>query len=157
MKVTIHVQYAISNAKNFPSKPDFKLWVNTTLVGYPKDTQITIRIVDSQEMEDLNWRYRGKKGTTNILSFPIGNDSTTSHKIPLGDLIICAPVVAREALDQNKDEKSHWAHLTIHGVLHLLGFDHQYENEAQYMEAKEIDILKQLGYPHPYEINSEYL
>ncbi|CAB1274211.1 rRNA maturation RNase YbeY [Candidatus Nitrosacidococcus tergens] len=156
MKVTTHVQYTIPNAKNFPSKLDFKLWVKTTLADHLKNTQVTIRIVHAQEMEDLNWRYRGKKGTTNILSFPISDTlSIASYKIPLGDLIICAPVVAREALEQNKDEKAHWAHLTIHGVLHLLGFDHQYEDEAQYMEAKEIAILEQLGYSHPYEINSE--
>lgn len=147
--MSIAIQYAVPK-RGLPLKMDFQRWVETALLSQLKNAEITIRIVGEEEMTKLNWRYRRKEGVTNILSFPL--EAIVPLKIPfLGDMVICAPVVVREALEQGKDEKAHWAHLVVHGVLHLLDFDHQQEDEAQQMEALEIAILKSMGYPHPYE------
>jgi probable rRNA maturation factor len=106
-------------------------------------------VVDEAESATLNAQYRGKQGPTNVLSF--GFDSPPGVDVPLlGDLVICAPVVVREALEQGKPGQAHWAHMTIHGVLHLLGYDHQTPEQAQIMEALEIAALADLGYADPY-------
>lgn len=149
MSIVVHIQHAVPK-RGIPLKADFQRWVEAALSSQLRNAEVVIRIVGEHEMVELNRQYRCKEGTTNILSFPF--EALVPLKIPfLGDVAICAPVVMREAVEQDKDEKAHWAHLVIHGVLHLLGFDHQQETEAQQMEALEITTLKSLGYPHPYE------
>ncbi|ADE16911.1 protein of unknown function UPF0054 [Nitrosococcus halophilus Nc 4] len=151
MSIAVQVQYAVSRT-GIPLQVDFQRWVEAVLVNQSKEGEVTIRIADEAEVAELNWRYRYKEGATNVLSFPFELSAPLPFQISLlGDLVICAPVVAREALEHAKEERAHWAHLVVHGVLHLLGFDHQQEAEAQQMEAMEITILKSLGYPNPYE------
>ncbi|GAC1631848.1 MAG: rRNA maturation RNase YbeY [Nevskia sp.] len=114
--------------------------------------ELTIRIVDETESAALNARYRGKDYATNVLSFPYeseGFDASPEGPV-LGDLAICAPVVAREAVEQGKEPRAHWAHMVVHGVLHLLGRDHEHDAEAEIMEAEERKILSGLGFPDPY-------
>jgi len=111
--------------------------------------ELTIRIVDEAEGSELNSRWREKSGPTNVLSFP-AEPMPGAPDDTLGDIVICAPVVAREAAEQGKLFEAHWAHLTIHGVLHLRGYDHQTDAEAAEMEALETQLLKQLEYPDPY-------
>ncbi len=150
MSISIVLQ-KVSASADVPALSQLEKWVESTLtkVSAPLDTEITIRIVDEDESASLNEEYRHKKGPTNILSFPDdpipGFDSTS-----LGDLVVCAPLVTKEAQDQNKTSEAHWAHLIVHGVLHLLGYDHVEDQEAEVMEALEIDILKTLGYGNPY-------
>ena len=111
--------------------------------------QLTVRLVDTEEGVALNQDYRHRQGATNVLSFPFGEPFQMQPPL-LGDVVICAPVVAAEARQQNKSLLAHWAHLVVHGTLHLLGYDHLGDNQAQEMEALEIMILAQLGFPDPY-------
>ena len=113
-----------------------------------KHAEITIRIVSTDESKNLNHIYRKKKYPTNVLSFLIHDEP---HLI--GDIVLCAPIVEKEALDQNKNLEAHYAHLIIHGALHLYGYDHENKKDADIMEAKEIKILKELGYKNPYLID----
>ena len=111
-----------------------------------------MRLVDTEEMAVLNETYRGKKGATNVLSFPA--DLPAGLPLPLlGDIVICAPIVRDEATQQGKSQNAHWAHMTVHGTLHLLGYDHMEEQEAEHMEALESTILNELKYACPYETN----
>lgn len=151
MTIELDVQVA-SAASDIPGKDDFERWLAVAL-GDRDNVGLTVRIVDAGEMEALNARYRGKNGPTNVLSFPADLPQSLKGAIipePLGDLVICAPVVAAEAKTQSKPESNHWAHLTIHGVLHLLGYDHQDQADAEVMEALEIRCLSELGIPDPY-------
>jgi len=148
MTIEVDLQQA-TDFQPLPGHRDFKLWVAAALQE-KVDAELTLRLVDEAESRELNSRYRGKDAPTNVLSFaaelPPGID------IPLlGDIVICAPLVQLEALAQNKPVQAHWAHLVIHGVLHLLGHDHQDEQEAGVMEALEVDLLFALGYANPYE------
>lgn len=141
---------------NFPYLPTEKLfynWVEKTLeltqFKVDEPPQLTIRIVDEEEGLELNQRWRHKNYATNVLSFPF--EAPPEVDIPLlGDIVICAPVVLKEALEQHKQLTNHFAHLTIHGVLHLLGYDHIEESEAEEMEALEIKILDALNIANPY-------
>lgn len=118
-----------------------------------ESAEITLRIVDGKEMAKLNETYRQKKGLTNVLSFPFTTPDEVKLDIPiLGDIVICAEVVSREAEEQNKTPESHWAHMIIHGVFHLLGYDHAETREAEIMESLETEIMQQLGYNNPYEM-----
>ena len=110
--------------------------------------ELTIRVVDEKESAALNGRFRHKHYPTNVLSFPYESEGVAEPV--LGDLVICAPVVMREACEQGKDPRAHWAHMVVHGVLHLLGHDHEKEAEAELMEQKEREILARLGFPDPY-------
>lgn len=110
---------------------------------------LTLRIVDEPEMTTLNGRYRGQPRPTNVLAFPAALPAEFELAV-LGDVILCAPVIAREALEQGKPEAAHWAHMVVHGTLHLLGFDHEEADQARVMEALETAVLAQLGYPNPY-------
>ena len=148
--LTVNVGYATSR-KGVPTSASFRLWVEAALRGAKrrKATELSIRIVDTKEGRTLNRDYRGKDYATNVLSFPV--ELPPGVKLPLiGDLVICAPVVAREAKEQGKPARNHWAHMTVHGVLHLLGYDHIDDDEAEAMEALETRILAGLGIDDPY-------
>lgn len=144
----IDVQYAIT-AGGMPSEESVRQWVEQALQGSHPAAELAVRIVDEAEITALNRQYRGKDGATNVLSFPYEPipGVTTEH---LGDIVICAPVVAAEAIAQGKSLQAHWAHLVIHGVLHLLGYDHHADAEAQQMEDLETRLLAGLGFPAPY-------
>jgi probable rRNA maturation factor len=150
-KTPVKVDIAVQNPTSFtpvPSNQQFERWVNAVLHG-SGDQELLIRIVDRRESRQLNARYRHKNKATNVLSFPAELPEEVGLPL-LGDIIICAPIVAEEARDQNKSAEAHWAHLTIHGILHLLGHDHQAEEEACAMESLETRILQSLGFPDPY-------
>ena len=148
--VVLAVGYAVPRAA-LPAPASFRRWVEAALRGAKrrKPAELAIRIVDADEGRALNRDYRGKDYPTNVLSFPA--ELPPAVALPLiGDLAICAPVVLREAAEQGKLARDHWAHLTIHGVLHLLGHDHIEEGEAVAMEALETRILAGLGIADPY-------
>ncbi len=141
-------------ASPVPSFEEFENWVRAAL-QHPalelelEEAELTIRLVDEEEGTELNETWRQKTGPTNVLSFPF--DSPPEVDLPLlGDIVICVPVVEREAAQQQKANSAHFAHLVIHGVLHLLGYDHIEDAEAEQMEHYEIEILAGLGYPNPY-------
>ena len=147
---TVHVGYAVPRT-GIPAAASFRRWVDAALRGAKrrKATELSIRIVDTTEGRALNRDYRGKDYATNVLSFEA--KLPPGVKLPLiGDLAICAPVVAREAAEQGKRERDHWAHLTVHGVLHLLGYDHIEDADAEVMEALETRVLADLGIADPY-------
>lgn len=159
MAAIVDVQRVVEG-ENLPSDEDFQTWVETTLEFEPAhennnaDSELTIRIVDEAEMTYLNQQYRQKQGSTNVLSFPVDEDLPLDILL-LGDLVICAVVVAREANQQNKTLAEHWAHMVVHGTLHLLGHDHIEADQAIKMEQKEIIILKKLGFSNPYEVTAD--
>lgn len=149
MSVEVVVQYAAGPLTALPSKKTITLWVKAALAGRREEAQVTVRIVDEEEGSELNQRWRKRAGPTNVLSFP----STGLEQIApalLGDIVICAPVVEREAQHQRKALRAHWAHMVIHGTLHLLGLDHIEEQQALIMEQLETEILGRLGYADPY-------
>ena len=149
MTLEVDVQIA-SDEDDLPGQPDFRTWARAALGDDRQDSELTIRIVDEKESALLNSRYRRKDDATNVLSFPF--ESPAGIDMPLlGDIVICAPIVKREAREQSKSEGSHWAHMVVHGSLHLLGFDHEQDEEARKMEAMETRILSELGYDNPYE------
>ncbi len=146
------------DAAGLPSAAQFNQWAQAALqragfkppAGMP--TEMTIRVVDAAESRDLNHTYRGKDKPTNVLSFPFEVPDDVELGL-LGDLVICAPVVAQESQEQNKTATAHWAHMVVHGTLHLLGFDHIEADEATEMEALETQILQELGFADPYVID----
>ncbi|PXV58216.1 probable rRNA maturation factor [Dyella jiangningensis] len=151
-ELSLSVGYAASR-KGVPTSASFRQWVEAALRGAKrrKATELSIRIVDAKEGRTLNRDYRDKDYATNVLSFPV--ELPPGVKLPLiGDLVICAPVVAREAAEQGKQARDHWAHMTVHGVLHLLGYDHIEDDEAEAMEALETRILAGLGIDDPYTV-----
>ena len=128
-------------------------WATCAWLG-EGDTQVSLRIVDADEIQQLNRDYRGKDRATNVLSFPMDMPAELTSKVELnllGDLVICAAVVETEASEQHKTLDSHWAHMIIHGMLHLQGYDHQTDEQATDMEALEIKLLQQLGFDNPYQ------
>ncbi len=141
--LSINVQYA-SNKQSLPTKKQFKKWAMAAL---RVDTEVTIRIVDEDEGRELNNHYRHKDYATNVLTFPL-----TEEPYLMGDIIICAPVVEAEAQAQNKSLEAHYAHLTVHGILHLHGYDHETDPQAELMEGLETAIITKLGYASPYLI-----
>jgi probable rRNA maturation factor len=142
----INVQRRV-NAAGIPAPSTLRAWALAALEGATPG-EITIRIVAEEESAKLNGKFRHKPYATNVLSFPYEAEALSEPV--LGDLVICAPVVAREAAEQGKEPHAHWAHMVVHGVLHLLGHDHIQEDEAERMEAKERQILSRLGFPDPY-------
>lgn len=133
-----------------PDSVEFQTWVNLVASAFNIDGEVCIKIVDEAESQFLNLTYRNKDKPTNVLSFPLMSDDfiETEH---LGDLAICAAVVEQEAKEQDKPINHHWAHMTIHGLLHLLGYDHIEDAEAEEMEALETELLQELGISNPYE------
>jgi probable rRNA maturation factor len=153
MTYSINIQIVDNNGE-LPSVALLKKWCTATLTQQKiKTAEICIRIVNKKESAALNKTYRNKKGATNVLSFPADITSALAKTIQsswLGDLVICAPLVNEEAGEQKKIAKAHWAHLVVHGTLHLLGYDHLKKKDAIKMEAMEIKILYQLGFDNPY-------
>jgi len=148
MTIILDIQNA-TTLEDTPNEQCIKRWIGAALGNKKEATELSVRIVDEPESQALNETYRGANGPTNVLSFPFEAD--IPEPLPLiGDIVICAPVVAREAQQQQKELTAHWAHMIIHGVLHLLGHDHQNDAEADIMESLETDIMKGLGFPPPY-------
>jgi probable rRNA maturation factor len=144
----IVVQLATARA-GVPHPRSIRAWARAALAGRRLRAAATVRIVGRRESASLNRRWRGKRGPTNVLSFPCGGLPPVAPQY-IGDIVICAPVVAMEAAQQNKSLRAHWAHMVIHGVLHLLGHDHVRSRDARRMAALETDILRKFGYPDPY-------
>lgn len=151
MAITLDLQIACENT-NLPSKKEFQAWLDCALIQYNKPFEVTVRIVDESESQALNFQYRQKNKSTNVLSFPFEVPDGIDMDL-LGDLVVCATIVELEAKEQNKPLNHHWAHMIIHGCLHLLGFDHITEEEAQEMETLEINLLNKLSIPDPYQID----
>ncbi len=143
----------VTEVDGLPSLSQFEQWAGGALkaMGMTASRELVVRVVDEAESAELNHTYRQKQGPTNVLSFlfevPPG---LLAEEMPLGDLVICAPVIVREAVEQGKDAVAHWAHMVVHGVLHLLGMDHIEPQQAEAMETKEIEILSSLGFADPY-------
>ena len=135
---------------DIPSERQFQNWIDTVLTDTTQNSEIVIRLVDKAESTELNQKYRHKQGPTNILSFPFDAPEVIQSDL-LGDLVICAPLIAEEAQQQHKKPEHHWAHITIHGILHLLGYDHIEEVDAEEMEALEIRFLNMLKIANPYQ------
>lgn len=148
----IDLQAAADISADAPSQAQLTTWVEGTLPRDLRPAEITIRLVDEAESADLNRRYRGKSGPTNVLSFPFAVPPGFEEPCHLlGDLVICSPLVASEAAAQGRPVQAHWAHLVVHGVLHLLGHDHAEDEGAQTMRHLETAILSELGFENPYE------
>jgi len=149
MKVNVDIEN-VSSCKNIPDEIFFRRWVSASLSSQKKPLEVAIRVINEDESAALNYRFRKKNVATNVLSFPA--DLPESLNFPLlGDLAICAQVVAREADEQNKGLDAHWAHIIIHGSLHLIGFDHEDDADAEKMEKMETQILSEFYFPSPYE------
>ncbi|TNG95658.1 rRNA maturation RNase YbeY [Pasteurellaceae bacterium USgator11] len=145
----IDLQLACENTDNLPSQTQIALWAQSAVKPSLDDLEMTVRIVDEAESQDLNRTYRGKDYPTNVLSFPF--ESPAEVELPLlGDLVICRQVVEREAAEQQKPLLAHWAHMVVHGSLHLLGYDHIEDAEAEEMESLESEIMQALGFADPY-------
>jgi len=148
MRLFLTVQ-RVSRARGLPGAASIADWARAALAGSGAGTaEITVRLVGEAESADLNKRYRGKRGATNVLSFTY--DVAPGKAGLAGDLVICVPVVLREAAQQDKRPRAHWAHMLVHGILHLRGYDHLQESDAVIMEAQEVRVLKRLGFPDPY-------
>ena len=156
LEVDIDVALDQSSQVYLPDQAMIENWIDATLrkSAYGKPVQVSIRIVDEQEITQLNEKYRHKNQVTNVLSFPY--QALPGVDIPLlGDIVVCAKVVEDEAKQQDKSAEQHWAHMIIHGTLHLLGYDHINQTDAEQMEELEINILSGLGFPNPYgELNT---
>ena len=149
MSITLDCQRVVSYDW-LPSDEQLERWVHVAIHNERPDGEVTVRITDRQESQQLNHEYRGKDKPTNVLSFPF--EAPAPIQLPLlGDLVICAPVVEQEAKEQHKELEAHWAHMVIHGCLHLLGYDHIDDAEAEAMEQLEIALMLELGYNNPYE------
>lgn len=154
MTLWLDLQLACDEAPGLPAEQDVERWLAAALEGERDEAEVTVRLVDEAESQALNRDYRGKDNPTNVLSFPF--EAPPGVALPLlGDLVICRQVVEREAAEQNKSLQAHWAHMVVHGCLHLLGFDHIKDDEAEAMEAREIAILAGLGMDNPYQDDDE--
>ena len=145
----IDLQLACENTEGLPSEAQILQWAIAAVQPESDNVEMTVRIVDEAESHDLNLTYRGKDRPTNVLSFPF--ECTDEVELPLlGDLVICRQVVEREAIEQEKPLMAHWAHMIVHGSLHLLGYDHIEDDEAEEMESLETEIMQGLGFADPY-------
>ena len=144
----------VSSSRNVPADDHVTSWVTSVLdeLDFEEDVEVSVRVVDEDESRSLNKTYRDRDKPTNVLSFPsgIGDYMPGDEPKPLGDIVICAPVVEREAAEQGKSLDDHWAHLVVHGALHLLGFDHENDTDAMEMENLEREILASRGIADPY-------
>ncbi|CAM3809779.1 MULTISPECIES: rRNA maturation RNase YbeY [Avibacterium] len=147
--VIVDLQIAVENSENLPTEQQFQQWATAAVQAENLQPEITIRVVDEAESQSLNATYRGKDYPTNVLSFPF--ECPEEVELPLlGDLVICRQVVEREAQEQGKPLMAHWAHMVVHGCLHLLGYDHIEDDEAEEMESLETEIMQDLGFADPY-------
>jgi len=133
-----------------PRRTDISSWASEALGRRAANAEISVRLVGRAEGRKLNAHYRGKDYATNVLSFPASVHATSEEAKPLGDLVICPPVLRAEALEQRKTLRAHWAHLVVHGSLHLIGYDHERDADARRMERREIAVLRRLGFTNPY-------
>jgi len=156
LDLVLDLQLALSQSQeaDLPVQADLEQWVTAALEGAMDEVELTIRLVESDESAALNEQYRDMQGPTNVLSFPF--EAPVDVPLPLlGDLIICVPLVEQEAHVQGKTVRAHWAHLVVHGVLHLRGYDHVDDSEAREMEGLEIKIMAYLGFSDPYVDDGE--
>lgn len=149
MILDLEIQHA-TQLQNIPSDSSFIQWSKAALRQEQDHAEMVIRLVDEAEIQELNRQYRGRDRPTNVLSFPMTTPAVVESNL-LGDLVICAPVVLREAKEQGKPVNAHWAHMVVHGVLHLLGYDHQDESAGDAMEQLEQEIMLSLGFNDPYQ------
>lgn len=149
MSAHIEVQFACKNAGDITSATEVKSWAIAALGRRNGQQNLTVRFVDESEGAQLNRRYRQRCGPTNVLSFPYGQLPGGDDTF-FGDIAVCAPLVLREATEQGKTAQAHCAHLVVHATLHLLGYDHQTEEDARRMESQEVAVLSQLGLSDPY-------
>lgn len=149
MSIELDLQLAVEDEQGLPTEQDIQQWLDKTIPQFQENAELTIRIVDTEESHQLNHEYRGKDKPTNVLSFPFEAPPGIELDL-LGDLIICRQVVEKEAEEQNKPLLAHWAHMVVHGSLHLLGYDHIEDDEAEEMESLEREIMQAMGYEDPY-------
>ncbi|WP_061019515.1 rRNA maturation RNase YbeY [Vibrio splendidus] len=149
MSIELDLQLAVENEQGLPTEQDIQLWLDKTIPQFQENAELTVRIVDIQESHQLNHEYRGKDKPTNVLSFPFEAPPGIELDL-LGDLIICRQVVEKEAEEQSKPLLAHWAHMVVHGSLHLLGYDHIEDDEAEEMESLETEIMQTMGFEDPY-------
>ena len=149
VKLVIDVSADLPSVQYVPGDEQLQRWAQSACLS-DDVMEASLRVVDSAESRQLNRDYRDSDKPTNVLSFPMQLPDEIEPRL-LGDLAVCAEVVAHEARDQSKSEEAHWAHMIVHGMLHLQGYDHIEEPEAEEMESLEISILERLGYPNPYE------
>jgi len=134
-----------------PRRADITAWTNAALGRRARNREVGVRVVGRAESRKLNSRYRGKDYATNVLSFPASSIPVTdAQALPLGDLVICPQVLRTEAREQHKSLRAHWAHLVVHGALHLIGYDHERSADARRMERREVNVLRRLGFTNPY-------
>ena len=149
MQPKIEIQNSSKN-DDVPPEPDIRSWIEAVLENQSSDSGVSVKVVDEREIQRLNSCFRSKDQATNVLSFPA--ELPPGIDVPLlGDLAICAPVVSREAIEQNKPLRAHWAHMLVHGTLHLLGYDHIDDSNAEQMERLETEILAHMNFPAPYD------
>lgn len=149
MSIELDLQIAVADEQGLPSFNDFLTWFNAAVTPFQSQAEVTIRVVDQAESHQLNLNYRGKDKPTNVLSFPFEAPAEIELDL-LGDLVICRQVVEQEALEQQKPLMAHWAHMVVHGTLHLLGYDHIDDQDADEMEALETEIMQNMGFDDPY-------
>ncbi|MGD8112461.1 rRNA maturation RNase YbeY [Vibrio sp. TRT 17S01] len=149
MSIELDLQLAVEQEQGLPTEQDVQHWLTQTITQFQPQAEVTVRIVDEQESHQLNLDYRGKDKPTNVLSFPFEAPPGMELDL-LGDLIICRQVVEREAKEQDKPVLAHWAHMVVHGSLHLLGYDHIEDDEAEEMESLETEIMQGMGFKDPY-------
>ena len=148
-RIFVDLQIATENIEDLPTEEQIAQWATAAVQPEGGEVEMTVRIVDEDESHELNLTYRGKDRPTNVLSFPF--ECPDQVELPLlGDLVICRQVVEREAAEQEKPLMSHWAHMVVHGSLHLLGYDHIEDDEAEEMESLETQIMQGLGFDDPY-------
>lgn len=153
-QVILDLQIACADSQGLPDEATFQRWLEGVLPQFQEEAEVTIRLVDEAESNQLNLTYRGKDNPTNVLSFPF--EAPPGIELPLlGDLIICRQVVEQEAIEQQKTLEAHWAHMVVHGSLHLLGYDHIEDDEAEEMESLETEIMQDMGYPDPYQAEKD--
>lgn len=149
MNLELDLQFACQDSQGLPSESEFHQWASHAIENFQQQAELTVRLVDEAESQQLNSDYRGKDKPTNVLSFPFEAPPGIELDL-LGDLIICRQVVEREAEEQNKTLSAHWAHMVVHGCLHLLGYDHIDDSEAEEMESLETEIMQKMGFSDPY-------
>lgn len=149
MNLELDLQFACQDSQGLPSESEFHQWASHAIENFQQQAELTVRLVDEAESQQLNSDYRGKDKPTNVLSFPFEAPPGIELDL-LGDLVICRQVVEREAEEQNKTLSAHWAHMVVHGCLHLLGYDHIDDSEAEEMESLETEIMQKMGFSDPY-------